>query len=369
MKRLVLLAPLLALLLGACATGSTPAPFTPGPVNPLASIAVRVGAADACDQATRTGGGSALLAKVSAAEVLAASGDVLSAVEQALLAGADARRAFYLDLIIQAIQTSGNVPKTVALTPGSPAAQLVTAALAGCRAGIGLNSLRAKSEALEAPAPSLSAYLAKAGYTATIAKGTNWFDTSLPLSSRLVHGTIDTGAPSGTYERVGLDPNKVKGPMVGPEGASCDIVQWWIDHVGPSFGVPATYFCNSADLFDALYEKGRDQSVWNDIYLSAYIAGNPIFVAPPPSPVNPICLSGACFPKECPENCTTVPPTPPDPPVIPGCPSVLLHPALVLPTRVADTLKQLAAGHTVLNPARYREVATFFAQHPGLLVP
>lgn len=366
---------LVCLLLGACATGNTPAPFVPGPVNPLASIAVRVGAADACDQATRTGGGPALLAKVSAAEALVTSGDVLAAVEQALLAGADARRAFYLDLIIQAIQTSGNLPKTVALTPGSPAAQLVAAALAGCRAGVGLNASsgsRVKVEALEAPAPSLSAFMYKAGYTESIAKGSNFFDSSLSLDQRLVHGKIDTSAPSGTNERIGLDPSRVKGPMVGPEGVSCDVVQWWITNVGPSFGVPATYFCTASDLWDALYTKGRDQNAWNDVYLSAYIAGHPIVVATPPTPgpVNPVCLSGGCFPDRCPQNCTTVPPVPPAPPVVPGCPAPPApHSALVLPPRVADTLKQLAAGHTVLNPGRYREVATFFARHSGLLVP
>lgn len=357
-------------------TTTTPAPT----INPFISLAVRIGADDACYQATKTGGSTSLLAKLSAAESLVSSGDVLSAVEAALLSGTstDPRRAFYLSLIIQTIQTSGNVPKTAVLTLGSPSAQLVSTALAGCRGGILRNSL-VKAEALGAPSPSLASYMYKAGYTDSIAKGSQWFDTSLPLSARIVHGHLDVSFPSGTNERVGLDQSKVKGVMVGFEGGSCDVIQWWIINTGPSFGVPVSYVCTSADLWDAMYSDGkRGANVWNDVYLSAYIAAHPVAVVPStpdpvnPPAVNPICLSGGCFPDLCPTNCSTVPVTPPTPPVVPGCPVCSPVPlptpppvCVALPARVLDTLKQRRAGHAILNPGRLREVVDFFAAHAG----
>lgn len=379
----------LILLLSSCAsvplttTAGTNTITTTTALNPFAALAVRVAAADACDQATRQGGASSLLAKVSAADALLSSGDVLSAVESALLSGTgtDPRRAFYLSLVIQTIQTSGNVPKTIALTPGSPAAQLVSSALAGCRSGIGLNAVssqRVKAESLEAPAPSLASYMYKAGYTDSIAKGSQWFDTSLPLSARIVHGHLDMSFPAGTNERVGLDQSKVKGVMVGFEGGSCDVIQWWIVNVGPSFGVPSSYVCTSADLWDAMYSDGkRGANVWNDVYLSSYVAAHPVVVSPVPDPTNPpaanpICLSGGCFPDLCPANCTTVPSVPPAPPVVPGCPvcapPIIPPPppvCIALPARVSDTLRQRKAGHAILNPGRLREVADFFAMHAG----
>lgn len=388
MKKRFLLLALVPLLLGACATGSTTAPVVPGgppAALPVLNLALAKDTGKlACFSLVRDGNSASVLAKVDAAQALLNGGNVLQAITDALVAReTDPRRRILLSVIIDLTTASNLLPSTSSPIPaGSPAALYIGAGLAGCREGVALGSPAVQSvraERLEVPAPAspaLSDYLYKVSFTTSIAKSNFFFDTSRPLNERFVHGRVDLSKPAGTYERMGLDAKEVKGPTVGEEGVNCTIVQYWIDTAGPSIGIPPSYQCTPNDLVDAMFLSGRSggnindtgNNWWNDVALATWShrPGQEEPPPPPPPPTGPpVCLSGRCLP-ECPENCVAPPPPPPPPPPV-GCPPT--HPALVLPARIADTLKQIAAGHMVVNPRRYREVATFFAQHPGLLVP
>jgi hypothetical protein len=373
MKRL-LLALVVPLLLGACA-GVTPAPTTTGtpPAVPALNLLLAKDVAQgACFQLA---GDKGVATKVDTACSLLNGG--LGAVENALLAQeTDPRRRLYLGLVIDVATVSTSLPGlTSPIDPNSAAGQYITAACTGCRNGLALGSptvQAVRAEALSAPAPTLSNWLAAAGFSATIGKGSSWFDVTLPLSQRLVKGVVDLSQPAGNYPRVGLDPAAVKGPMVGPEGVSQVPCQYWLDHQTTVPGIPAGYQCTAADLFDVEYIAGGLNNFWQDQIMAFWLARPgatpPPPVAPPPPPSS--CLSGLCLP-ECPLNCTPPPksPAPPPPPVVPGCPVCKSCPTylpLAIPPNIAGYLADLAAGKRVnwLNQAK---VAKFFAAHPGLL--
>jgi len=372
MKRLSLL--LVPLLLGACA-GSVAPPVTPGtapPVVPTLNLALaRDGAMFACFQLSKGGAAASLLTKVNIAQALLTSSSPLSAIENALLAReTDPGRRIYLALIIDLVPLAGVLPdQSRAIDPTSPAGQYIAVSLAGCRKGLGLTE-SAVAEAVGAPLPpALSDYLVKS-FPASLGKGEQWFDTSLPFEARVERGKVNLAGESGTYARVGLDPAKIKGPMVGPEGLSCVPIQFWIDTVGLASGVPPGYQCQASDVFDAEFIDGRSGfNFYNDQVLRAWNSRPQAPPANPPpgggTPPPSICLSGQCIPDLCPANCPAPPPVTSPPPIIPLCPA---HPALVVPAGVQATLAAVKGGQRVfLNQGRLLDAIRFFAAHPGLV--
>ncbi len=216
--------------------------------------------------------------------------------------------------------------------------------------------------------PTFGHALYAAGYTSTIAKGPLFFDTSIPLSQRILRGVFNPNAAEHSSDGHGNSarwtfPDRAKGPMTGPEGygperLSRALTNGCLPEVKAL--LPAGYIFTQLDSNDALWVTSRtgQSSIWDSC---AGLSLEPI-PEPEPSPepcpeVKPCEPCAVCQP--CPEPVPVPCPSPipcPAPPVCPPPPVRCLDAIDALQSRILPLGPGLRAGMRACG-VYFREMA------------
>lgn len=175
------------------------------------------------------------------------------------------------------------------------------------------------------------------GYINSLNKGDFWFETSLPLTQRLVVGVFDPSNLDAFSGKRYNFPSHTKGPVVGPEGISNEIIDEAFSCSGlpERLGLPVGYKSTQLDLYDVenlMAVFSEDGSVWNKVIIPA--AANCSTSIPPTCPPCPAC------PPE-----IICPPVVTCPPIVPCAPPVSI------PSYVLDTAKE-SYGWTFIGKGR-----------------